>query len=634
MKEFHRMNIWFIFEIILLGFLLVACSNDPVDKIDIKLKPYPEEIKSVIGRGLVALPKNDNRIFLSWRLLTNDPENISFHIYREKIGATGKKPELIAQTRHTSFIDSDLEENQKYAYSIRPSVHGKEGDFSQKVTVTTAEKGQRALVFDVGQDYMQARVVTGDLNGDGELDVVIACANTKNLDPIAKSFQNSEDTIKLKAFLNTGELLWTFDLGWGIEAGLFYAPLILWDIDADGRVEVILKTNKSDDPLDYKSERLTVLDGETGNIKNETKWPDTNGIGKDYNSNSRNYLAIAHLNGRDPFVIAARGLYNTQKIRAYDKDLNLVWERYVGLDLHYPKGLYGRFYKFLQYDNKIEKLLAKLSKKKIKQDTSRASHSLPIADVNDDGKEEIFWGEHCIGEDGKDLWVIKDRMPYNGQPDVVFPADIIQSIKGKEIYYCREGWNKNQADIGMLLVNNKGETVWAKWGYTHIDGGWVAKILPNQYGMHCFGYDIQKKDWSSTGIDFGNISCFLWNPDGKFIANPPKSWVWSIPADWDGDGFREICMDNGDIQKVNGPIVTKLGQSPLWAADLYGDQREEFVIAPGEKKIHIYFNTEIMESAPEITLIADRQYRNDLSRTAMGSRVIPTEGGYNPFIDK
>jgi hypothetical protein len=68
----------------------------------------------------------------------------------------------------------------------------------------------------------------------------------------------------------------------------------------------------------------------------------------------------------------------------------------------------------------------------------------------------------------------------------------------------------------------------------------------------------------------------------------------------------------------------------LFAADLLGDHREEMVIAPGDGKIYILFNTEKMEAPPMITRLADRQYKNDLSRTAVGSRISISEGGFVP----
>ncbi len=100
--------------------------------------------------------------------------------------------------------------------------------------------------------------------------------------------------------------------------------MVVWDIDTDGRAEVILKTNQSADPRDYDGERL--IDGETGRIKQEAQWPPSDGLHGDYNSNSRNYIAIAHLDGRNPYIIVARGLYKTQRSCAYDNTLNRVRE--------------------------------------------------------------------------------------------------------------------------------------------------------------------------------------------------------------------------------------------------------------------------------------------------------------------
>jgi len=562
----------------------------------------------------VGFPKDQGRIFLSWRLLPVDPAKVSFNIYRREAGDKDNEFEFLAHTAQTSYIDNNLREGQKYEYTVRSVFDRNLGGLEKSVIVKTEKKEKHALVFDVGQDVKQARVVTGDLNGDGELEVVIAYSRNGNVDPFKDAWQKSEDTIKVAAFLNTGERLWSIDLGSGIEAGAVYSPIVIWDIDADGRAEVILKTKKSDDPLDYGSERLTVLDGETGKIKKETKWPPAEGLHGNYNSNSRNYIAIAHLNGNDPFIIVARGLYKTQRIWAYDNQLNRVWERIIGRDIYIPftnrwiRGVWRRLFR----------------------DRDRGSHSLPIVDINDDGKEEILWGEHCIGEGGKDLWVVKDRMPYFGQPDIVFAADVIPSIRGKEIYYCREGWREKQDNIGMLLVDNEGKTIWAHWGYTHVDGGWVAKLIADQEGLQCFGFDVEKKKWSrGGGVKYTSISSFLWGSDGELIQTPPNSWVWSFPVDWDGDGIREICMMNGNLQKYNGPIIAKLSVHPVWGADLFGDHREE-IVAISKGKILILFNTEILESPSRITLAADRQYKNDLSRTAMQFYVYPTEGGYIP----
>jgi hypothetical protein len=161
---------------------------------------------------------------------------------------------------------------------------------------------------------------------------------------------------------------------------------VVWDINADGRAEILLKTNKSGHPRYYDGERLTILNGKTGKVIREARWPPADGLGDYYNSDSRNYLAVAHLDGRNPYIIATRGLYKTQRIWAYDANLELVWERIIGRDLTRKRDFFF----------KVKRKLGLV-------DISQGSHTLPIVDLDGDGKEEILWGEHCLGEHGQDL---------------------------------------------------------------------------------------------------------------------------------------------------------------------------------------------------------------------------------------
>jgi hypothetical protein len=76
--------------------------------------------------------------------------------------------------------------------------------------------------------------------------------------------------------------------------------------------------------------------------------------------------------------------------------------------------------------------------------------------------------------------------------------------------------------------------------------------------------------------------------------------------------------------------MEKLSANILWGADLFGDHREEIIAAPGDGKIYIFSNTTDVGSPARVTPMADRQYKNDLSRTAMQASRILTEGGYIP----
>jgi hypothetical protein len=178
----------------------------------------------------------------------------------------------------------------------------------------------------------------------------------------------------------------------------------------------------------------------------------------------------------------------------------------------------------------------------------------------------------------------------------------------------------------MFLANNQGEIIWAHWYYRHVDGGWVSKIIPNTEGMQCYAYDIGGKKISEHGVKIDTIYQYIFTPEGKIIARP--SIHGSFPVDWDGDGVREICMRNGKVSRFNGSVIAKVDSNTIFGADLFGDHREEIVSAPAtDGKVYIYFNTAPLAAPPRVTPLADRQYRNDVSRTAMQHNLIPFESG-------
>jgi hypothetical protein len=574
--------------------LFFACQTEKIAHHPKNYESFNDEQAHRLGRGLIALP-TPRGVFLSWRQLPDDSSGAIYTVFRRPLETSAGRSRLIKQTKFTGFIDDSVTAGHRYVYEVKALPAKTANNFAAtqvEVNVPpSSDPDIAALVFDVGRPYLDAQLATGDLNGDGEREVVIKHTNNWDVDPSPAAWQKSQDTYKVAAFLANGKRLWTIDLGWGIEAGVFYSPLVIWDIDADGRAEVLIKMNKSGDPKDYNSDRLAILDGETGAIKNEAPWPNAEGLGGDYNSDSRNYIAVAHLDGKNPYIVVARGLYENQRLFCYDGKLQKVWERVIA-------------------------------------DGTHSSHSLTIADVNDDGKEEIMWGEHCITEGGQDLWTIKDRMPYSGHPDIIYVAEVLPSNPGKEVYYCREGWyGQRHRRIGMMLANNQGEIIWAHWNYRHVDGGWVSKIIPNTEGMQCFAYDLGGgKKIDAHGVKVDTVYQYLFTAEGRVITRP--NMRGSFPVDWDGDGVREICLRNGDVSHFGGPVIAKVDSNTIFGADLFGDHREEIVAAPAQDgKVYILFNTAPLGMPPRLTPLADRQYRNDVSRTAMQHNLIPFESG-------
>ena len=102
--------------------------------------------------------------------------------------------------------------------------------------------------------------VLSDLDGDGVYDYVIKQPNA-NIDPYEKYWKPSPTTYKLEAYGHDGGLLWRFDLGWAIEQGIWYSPYVVYDLDGDGRVEVLF----------VHRDELRVYDGATGTLRRKAK---------------------------------------------------------------------------------------------------------------------------------------------------------------------------------------------------------------------------------------------------------------------------------------------------------------------------------------------------------------------------
>src|SRR5688572_24543202 len=72
-----------------------------------------------LGRGVVAIRQADGTVYVGWRLLGTDPENIAFNLYRSTGGRTirlNSRP----ITDSTNFVDSTVDLSQSTTYFVRP----------------------------------------------------------------------------------------------------------------------------------------------------------------------------------------------------------------------------------------------------------------------------------------------------------------------------------------------------------------------------------------------------------------------------------------------------------------------------------------------------------------------------------
>jgi len=290
-----------------------------------------------MGRGLVAQPIAEGRVYVGWRLLDTDPPDIAFHVYRQ--AGEGKATRLSSAPvrKTTDFIDASPPKGGEASYFVRPIIGGKEGEASQSARATGKAQPAAYVSLKLDGDHTFQKVGIADLNADGRYDFVLKQPSA-NVDPYIKYWKKSPETYKLEAYRHDGTLLWRYDMGWAIERGIWYSPYVVYDLDGDGRAEIAVKAGEGD-PRDEDGrvtkgpEHLTILDGRTGKAVTRIDWPSRKPFyetskERGYNYASRNQLAVAYLDGRTPHLLVERGTYNVIVLVAYrlqDGKLREAW---------------------------------------------------------------------------------------------------------------------------------------------------------------------------------------------------------------------------------------------------------------------------------------------------------------------
>ncbi|MHC4679215.1 MAG: rhamnogalacturonan lyase family protein [Planctomycetota bacterium] len=529
-----------------------------------------------LDRGLIALEREDGSVFLSWRLLDEDSDDIAFQIRRRVAGSSGDAVVLTRgePCRATNFIDETARRGKSYSYELYQSGVGRRPRASERlgeVGILLTGRDRPYISIPLKGDYDFQKVGVADLDGDGTYEYIIKQPDF-NTDPYQRPgyWKKSTTTYKLEAYRPDGTMMWRYDMGWSIEAGIWYSPWIVYDVDGDGKAEVYCKAGEGD-PRDEKGlvqtgpEYLIKLDGETGKVLAKTDWPSRDGFSQ-YNYYCRNFLTVAYLDGKKPSLIIQRGTYNLIKMQVLDKDLKQIW-----------------YWESTQERKKYR---------------GQSGHGLTTADVDEDGRDELVMGAAVIDDNGKGMWSLE-----MGHPDVMYVADIDPSNPGLEIFYGIEPRQKTDA---ICVVDAKtGRKLWAhKEPTRHVHGqGMVADVLAESPGMEVYaGERDLKQRW-------------LYSAKGKLIEFHETGTLSPRALWWDTDPQKEVVV-SGAIRDWSGEAIQPVEGRVIAVVDCLGDYREEVITSlKGELRI---YSTTIPDEKRRVCLMQDRQYRLGVVAQTMG----------------
>jgi rhamnogalacturonan endolyase len=529
-----------------------------------------------LDRGLIALEREDGSVFLSWRLLDIDSNEIAFKVKRRS-SESAAEASMLAKSgpyRATNLLDETAEKGKAYVYELYESSTQKWPEEIRKlgeieVKLTGQPKPYISITLDGDYDFQKVGIA--DLDGDGTYEYLIKQPNF-NTDPYQHPgyWKRSTTTYKIEAYRMDGTMMWRHDMGWSIEAGIWYSPWVVYDVDGDGKAEVYCKAGEGD-PRDEKGlvqtgpEYLIKLDGQTGKIVSRTAWLPRDGY-PSYNYYCRNFLTVAYLDGKTPALIMQRGTYNLIRTKAMDKDFNQIW----------------------LWESPQEK----------EKYHGQGSHGLITADVDADGRDELVIGAAVLDDNGKGLWTLE-----MGHPDVCYVADIDPANPELEIFY---GFETRQKTDGICVVDARtGRKLWAhKEPTRHIHNqGMAADVLADLPGMEVYaGERDLKKRW-------------LYSAKGKLVEFRETGTLSPRALWWDADPQKEVII-SGAIRDWGGESMQPIQGRVIAVVDCLGDYREE-VITSLKGQLRIY-STTIPTTNRRVCLMQDHQYRLGVVAQTMG----------------
>lgn len=607
-----------------------------------------------LGRGLVAIPENNSN-YITWRRLGTEYYDVTYNLY--------KNGSLLASGLTTTNYSDSQSATSDTQYQVAAVVGGVEQEKCTAVKAWTQYDSNScttgyidipmAAVYDrdgkdVTSHYEPNDAEFADLDGDGELEMIIKRLNTvdaagvftntyadkndKNGNPIPINRiypYESKEFVVLDAYdinwqTGAATLMWRIDCGPNmVSSNSTEINIIAFDWwKKDGKAEVVLRgadnmiihykekgiwktrnigdmnvntrqnwmSHRQSDGRDISSmaytnsgaEYLLYLNGETGELYQQMEYPlkrleagesDLNAAwGDGYGHRSSKYFfGVPYLNGQEPTLFMARGIYTRHKMMVM----------------------------YLDYQNKWAQLWTWNNNTSGSPWYGQGYHNFIIADVDEDGRDEIVYGSMVIDDNFQGL-----STTGLGHGDAQHVGDFDPWRKGLEFFGCNEdkpAMNYRNATTSELYIRRTA---------SNDDGRGLMANFSNSY-PGSLGRSV------TTGM--------LSSVKDKEIEELGDSYIaWSdlnFRIYWDGDLCSEILNSPGTAKeaKVDKPGTGRLFTSsdcnmnndsknnPCFQGDLIGDWREEIVVRCGTN-VRIY--TSGMETNYSIpTLWHDHQYR-------------------------
>jgi hypothetical protein len=541
-----------------------------------------------LDRGVVAV-KVSGGVYVGWRMMgyeyTGTDSDTSYNLYKD-----GTK--LASVTDSTNYLDAAGTSSSKYTVSC--VLKGVEGPQSSAPAVWAQQ--YLSIPISPPSGYSANDASTGDLDGDGKLDIVLKWDPPNSKDSASAG---TTDPCIIDGYTMAGKKLWSINVGMNIRAGAHDTQFSVYDFDGDGKAEVSFKTAPgtkdgtgaflktgpaagADNTKDYRNangmalggpEWLTVFSGVTGAELatldypvpwGQANWGDPSATQANRSHRYNGGVSFVSDTGTGktatgrPSIIQQRGYYTRLTVSAYN------WR-----------------------DAKMAKVWTFDSSSTAGGTAARGQgcHSCMTGDVDGDGAMEIIPGSSTINSDG----TLRCTTGL-GHGDALHVGALIKG-KGLQVYLPHEtdgGQDSHSADTcaSNFKVTGSGD-----------NGRGVAEWVSSTAAASAS---------CSSGV--GSVYC----ADGS--AGAPSA----------GSNFLIYFNASETRSTMNGttlPGASTTGtascngtkSTPTLTADLLGDWREEAVLREsGNTALRVY-TTVAVTKRRIYTLMHDPTYRMQVS---------------------
>ena len=653
------MKKWFLLCLLLVGFAADIQAQRKVDN---------------LGRGLVAvkLADNGNTIgtLVSWRRLATEYYDVTYNLYYN--GA------LLASGLTNTNYSHDHSITGNETYQVAAVVRGVEKEICDPVKVWSGwqmyKNGDRRFVggylniplgevysrhgVNVTDSYWPNDIEVADLDGDGEMEFIVKRMNMTDANNLYVDMSDPAYDV-IEAYEFDGTRLWWIDVGANmVSLNSTETNVIAFDWDQDGAAEVVLR-GADDMVIHYMengvertqnigtyglstrntvthsanatftntgNEYLIYLNGATGkpyNIGDNPSQPWMNyplprleqgetseqtawGTGLLGHRSSKYFMGAPYLDGRKPFLFLGRGIYTRHKMMALNLDPNSHkwYSRWSWTCSNSNSPWWGQGY-----------------------------HNYLIADVDEDGRDEIVYGSMVIDDNGSGLYTTGF-----GHGDAQHVGDFDPWRKGLEFFGCLEdypywGCNYRDATTGEILYKyTSPKTPYNpdtdRKSVKDENGNLITDRDDGRALMANFSNDYPGSQGRSANSDVmststralvGDLSGFL--PAGNL--NFRIYWDGDLLSEWQdspGQTNDKVNINKpglGRIFNADGTAVNNdTKHNTCFQGDIIGDWREEFIARVDSRTVRLY-TTGVYSEFSLPSLWYDHQYRQAMATQQM-----------------